>query len=78
MKPLMARLSTFWIQVPGDKIATVTSLKKADVDKAVDALQLMHFTIVQLGENAGFAERAACLHRIADAVEARKARICDR
>ncbi len=53
----------------GEKIATVTSLKKADVDKAVDsALDAFH--------NSGWAkmqvaERAACLHRIADAVEAR-------
>jgi aldehyde dehydrogenase (NAD+) len=55
----------------GEKIATVTSLKKADVDKAVDvAVDAFH--------NSGWAkmqvaERAACLHRIADAVEARKA-----
>ncbi len=54
----------------GDKLATVTSLKKADVDKAVDAA-------VDSFHNSGWAkmqvaERAACLHRIADAVEARR------
>jgi acyl-CoA reductase-like NAD-dependent aldehyde dehydrogenase len=55
----------------GEKIATVTSLKKADVDKAADAA-------LDAFRNSGWAkmqvaERAACLHRIADAVEARKA-----
>ncbi|MEZ6033665.1 MAG: aldehyde dehydrogenase family protein [Planctomycetaceae bacterium] len=53
----------------GEKLATVTSLKKADVDKAVDAA-------VDAFHNSGWAklqvaERAACLHRIADAVESR-------
>ncbi|MFN9718907.1 MAG: aldehyde dehydrogenase family protein [Planctomycetota bacterium] len=53
----------------GEKIAMVTSLKKADVDRAVDAA-------VDAFQNSGWAkmqvaERAACLHRIADAVEAR-------
>ncbi|HQX53509.1 MAG TPA: aldehyde dehydrogenase family protein, partial [Planctomycetaceae bacterium] len=54
----------------GKKIASVTSLKKADVDNAVDAA-------VDAFHNSGWAkmlvaERAACLHRIADAVEARR------
>lgn len=53
----------------GENLATVTSLKKADIDKAVDAA-------VDAFHNSGWAklqvaERAACLHRIADAVEAR-------
>ncbi|MBL8813867.1 MAG: aldehyde dehydrogenase [Planctomycetaceae bacterium] len=53
----------------GNKIATVTSMKKADVDKVVDAAQ-------DAFNNSGWAtmqvsERAACLHRIADAVEKR-------
>lgn len=55
----------------GEKIATVASLKKADVDKAADAA-------LDAFKNSGWAkmqvaERAACLHRIADAVEARRA-----
>lgn len=64
---------TFDVLDPGssDRIATVTSLKKADVDKAVDvAVDAFHngsWAKMQV------AERAACLHRIADAVEARKA-----
>ena len=64
---------TFDVLDPGssEKIATVTSLKKADVDKAVDvAVDAFHsgsWAKMQV------AERAACLHRIADAVEARKA-----
>ncbi len=53
----------------GDKLATVTSLKKSDVDAAVDAA-------VDAFHNAQWArlpvnERAAALHRIADAVENR-------
>ncbi len=63
---------TFDVVDPGsnEKIASVTSLKKADVDNAVDvAVDAFH--------NGSWAklqvsERAACLHRIADAVEARK------
>ena len=62
---------TFDVLDPGSgaKIATVTSLQKADVDRAVDvAVDAFH--------NSGWAgmpvaERAARLHRIADAVEAR-------
>ncbi|MCA9083036.1 MAG: aldehyde dehydrogenase [Planctomycetaceae bacterium] len=55
----------------GDKIATVTSLQKCDVDKAVDAA-------VAAFEGSGWAkmpvnERSAMLHRIADAIEDRKA-----
>ena len=54
----------------GTKIATVTSLKKADVDKAVDsaaeAFTSSGWATMQI------AERAARLHRIADAVEKRK------
>lgn len=51
----------------GDRIATVTSLQKADVDKAVDAA-------VDAFHHSGWAklpvgERCAVLHRIADAVE---------
>ncbi len=63
---------TFDVLDPGtaEKIATVTSLKKVDVDKAVDAA-------VDAFHHSGWAkmlvaERAACLHRIADAVEARR------
>jgi len=63
---------TFEVLDPGsgEKIATVTSLKKADVDKAADAA-------LDAFRNSGWAkmqvaERAACLHRIADAVEARR------
>lgn len=53
----------------GNKIATVTSMKKVDVDKVVDAA-------LDAFNNSGWAtmqvaERAACLHRIADAVEKR-------
>lgn len=55
----------------GEKIATVASLQKEDVDRAVDAA-------VNAFEGSGWAkmpvaERAAALHRIADAVESRKA-----
>ncbi|MBL8816605.1 MAG: aldehyde dehydrogenase [Planctomyces sp.] len=60
---------TFDVVDPGSgkKIATVTSLKKADVDKAVDAA-------ADAFKNSGWAtmpipERCAILHRIADAVE---------
>ncbi len=54
----------------GEKIATVTSLQKDDVDKAVDAA-------ARAFEGSGWAkmpvnERSAVLHRIADAVEHRK------
>ncbi len=63
--------ATFDVLDPGtgQKIATVASLKKADVDKAVDiAVDAFH--------NSGWAkmpvnERSAVLHRIADAVEKR-------
>ncbi len=53
----------------GERIATVTSFKKADVDKATDVA-------VDAFQNSGWAkmqpaERAVALHRIADAVEAR-------
>ncbi|MCX7392743.1 MAG: aldehyde dehydrogenase family protein [Planctomycetales bacterium] len=64
---------TFDVVDPGsaEKIATVTSFKKADVDKAVGvadhAFQKSGWAKMQV------AERAACLHRIADAVETRKA-----
>jgi acyl-CoA reductase-like NAD-dependent aldehyde dehydrogenase len=55
----------------GQKVATVTSLQKADVDRAVDHA-------VAAFEGSGWAkmpvnERSAMLHRLADAVEARKA-----
>jgi len=55
----------------GSQIATVASLQKEDVDKAVDAA-------VTAFEGSGWAkmpvnERSAILHRLADAVEARKA-----
>ena len=55
----------------GESIATVTSLDKADVDRAVDCA-------VTAFEGSGWAkmpvnERSAALHRIADAVEERKA-----
>lgn len=55
----------------GEKIATVASLQKEDVDRAVDAA-------VTAFEGSGWAkmpvnERSAVLHRIADAVEQRKA-----
>ena len=55
----------------GKKIATVASLQKEDVDSAVDAA-------VNAFEGSGWAkmpvnERSAILHRIADAVEQRKA-----
>lgn len=63
--------STFDVLDPGsgERLATVASLKKADVDKAVD-------TAVTAFEKSGWAtlpvsERAAALHRIADAVERR-------
>lgn len=63
---------TFEVVDPGsgDKIATVASLQKHDVDSAVDAA-------VNAFEGSGWAklpvnERSAALHRIADAVEARK------
>ena len=54
----------------GEKIATVTSLQKEDVDKTVDAA-------ARAFEGSGWAkmpvnERSAVLHRIADAVEQRK------
>jgi aldehyde dehydrogenase (NAD+) len=55
----------------GETIAKVTSFQKADVDKAVDiAVDAFH--------NSGWAglqpaERAVALHRIADAIEARRA-----
>ena len=54
----------------GEKIATVTSLHKPDVDLAVEAA-------VNAFEGSGWArmpvnERCAVLHRIADAVEDRK------
>lgn len=65
--------STFDVLDPGsgEKIATVASLKKPDVDKAVDiAVEAFH--------KSGWAkmpvsERSAVLHRIADAVEKQKA-----
>ena len=55
----------------GEKLATVASLQKADVDNAVDAA-------ARAFEGSGWArmpvnERSAVLHRIADAVEQRKA-----
>jgi len=55
----------------GEKIATVASLQKEDVDRAVDAA-------VNAFEGSGWAkmpvnERSAALHRIAEAVEQRKA-----
>jgi len=55
----------------GEKISTVASLQKDDVDRAVDAA-------VNAFEGSGWAkmpvnERSAALHRLADAVEARKA-----
>ena len=55
----------------GQKIATVTALQQTDVDAAVDAA-------VNAFEGSGWArmpvsERSAALHRIADAVEDRKA-----
>lgn len=55
----------------GEKIATVASLQKEDVDRAVDAA-------VSAFEGSGWAkmpvnERSVALHRIADAVEQRKA-----
>ncbi|MDG1894638.1 MAG: aldehyde dehydrogenase family protein [Fuerstiella sp.] len=55
----------------GNKIATVASLQKEDVDRTVDAA-------VNAFEGSGWAkmpvnERSAVLHRIADAVEQRKA-----
>lgn len=55
----------------GEKIATVASLQKEDVDAAVDAA-------ANAFEGSGWAkmpvnERSAALHRLADAVEARKA-----
>lgn len=55
----------------GEKIATVTSLEKEDVDRAVDAAAAAF-------EGSGWAkmpvnERSAALHRIAEAVEKRKA-----
>jgi aldehyde dehydrogenase (NAD+) len=54
----------------GEKIATVASLQKSDVDAAVDAA-------VDAFKNSSWAkmpvnERSAILHRIADAVEQRK------
>ncbi|MDA0658865.1 MAG: aldehyde dehydrogenase family protein [Planctomycetota bacterium] len=63
--------ATFEVRDPGssDKIATVTSLKEADVNKAVDvAVEAFH--------RSGWSkmpvnERAAVLHRIADTVEAK-------
>lgn len=64
---------TFTVVDPGrgETIATVASLQKEDVDRAVDAA-------VNAFEGSGWAkmpvnERSAALHRIADAVEARKA-----
>ena len=55
----------------GEKLATVASLQKTDVDNAVDAA-------ARAFEGSGWArmpvnERSAVLHRIADAVEQRKA-----
>ena len=64
---------TFEVVDPGrgTKIGTVAALQKADVDSAVDAA-------ANAFEGSGWAkmpvaERSAALHRIADAVEARKA-----
>lgn len=64
---------TFEVLDPGkgQKIATVTSLQKEDVDRTVDVA-------VNAFEGSGWAkmpvnERSAVLHRIADAVEQRKA-----
>ncbi len=62
---------TFDVVDPGSgaKIATVTSLKKADVDKAVDAAA---DAFAKSGwATMPVAERCAVLHRIADAVEKR-------
>lgn len=63
---------TFDVNDPGkgQKVATVTSLQKEDVDVAVDHA-------VAAFEGSGWAkmpvnERSAMLHRLADAVEARK------
>ncbi|MCA9037582.1 MAG: aldehyde dehydrogenase [Planctomycetaceae bacterium] len=63
--------STFDVLDPGtgEKIATVASLKKDDVDQAVDAAS-------EAFRNSGWAkmpvnERSAILHRVADAVEDR-------
>ena len=54
----------------GEKIATVSSLQKADVDKAVDAAAR---SFADSGwAKMPVAERSAVLHRIADAVEHRK------
>ena len=64
---------TFGVNDPGtgNRIATVASLQKEDVDRAVDAS-------VKAFEGSGWAkmpvnERSAALHRIADAVEQQKA-----
>ncbi len=64
--------ATFDVVDPGsgEKLATVASLKKNDVDKAVDAA-------VEAFHQSGWAklrvnERSAVLHRIADAVEKRR------
>ncbi len=64
---------TFEVVDPGsgERIVSVASLQKEDVDRAVDAA-------VNAFEGSGWAkmpvnERSAALHRLADAVEARKA-----